>query len=168
MITLVASRTLLYTFTQLSCRNWPRLRQSLTRVEFRSILGLVLFAVLSDLVFLSSDNLEGGDVLPLIVVQSIVWVTAGWRSCQQWRQVNWFLLQLDSRGEKWHKYRRIWWFHISSMALISTLMFIEIATLVVVVLRAWQSPRLIYSISQGAISLISMAFWLACNYLEVL
>lgn len=174
VITLVASRTLLYTFCCLTCRHWPHLRNSLTRVEFRSILGLTLFAVLGDLVFLSGDEREGADILPLIVVQSIIWMVAAWRCARQLRQVNGFINKLNDPStitvtsqEKYRKYQRVWWFQMGALAHFLILSSIEIILFSLLLTHYWKSPGQIYTIAQESIALLSIVFWLTSSYLDI-
>lgn len=171
---MIGSRALLYTFIQLAARHWLCLRPSLTRVEIRSILGLVLFATLSDLVFLSTDVLEWRDLLPMLAVQAVLLTVGVQRILQQWRQVMAFRARLraslttppgkEAKYERWSMYHGACLLHLTFM------LGVSVATIVLLLQPTplpWDAP-LIYTISEQTITISSFLFWTTCNILGLL
>lgn len=141
VIMFVVGRSSYYMLVQLAGRHWSAsgqtLRQTLTRTEWRTILGLDLFGVLSDLVMTSTDRFDFKDALPILLVQIIVLSTSAWRAVQQWRQIIFFerrLALMAEEGEvmrlkrkKYHGHRNFHWnniiFYSLSIALDISLFF---------------------------------------------
>lgn len=174
VITVIGSRALLYTFIQLAARHWLRLRPSLTRVEIRSILGLVLFATLSDLVFLSTDVLEWRDVLPMLAVQIVLLAVGAHRTLQQWRQVIAFKARLraslsappgkEAKYARWSFYHGACLVHQFFMLGISV---VTIGLLLQPIPRSWETS-LVHALSEQAICISSFLFWTTCNIFDLL
>lgn len=171
---MISSRALLYAFIQLAARHWLRLRPSLTRVEIRSILGLVLFATLTDLVFLSTDVLEWRDVLPMLAVQIVLLTVGAHRTLQQWRQVLTFKARLrtslSTPPGKEAKYARWASYHGACLAhqiFMLTILVATICLLLQPIPPSWDAS-LVHTLSEQAISISSFLFWTTCSIFDLL
>lgn len=167
VLLLLTSRALLYLLLQLSARHWPHLRHQLSRVEWRSILGLTLFASLADLVFLSGNVVTGNDLLPLGAVQSALLVTTAWRTGRQMAQIAGFRTQLGRTGtsvmvERRKVYGRHWRYHVAALVLQIVLLVGIVSGTMVGALELVDTRHLVSVVSQSLLVILYM-FWSICT-----
>lgn len=179
VLALVGGRGLFYILTQLGGRHWSShgtLRRILTRSEWRTILGLTLFATMADLVFLAAEKFSGKDALPILLVQISVAGTVNWRILCQTQQLTTFRKKLAVQQinddspilmTKQKVYERFFWFHIANLTFNLIIIGVLISALVFTV-GDWFKADTIMSISQQAILLGSFVFWTTFNWFGLL
>lgn len=166
VVTLVISRAVFYVLLQLGGVNWGGLRKRLLRVEWRTVLGGTLFATLADLIY-STEKIVAMDVVPMVVVQMLVLVVAGWRSVRQLAQIAVFRENIHDDEEKYEKYCRFWYYHWAALAFHLLIMGGLIAQLILAVSGEITLQTVILYGQQG-ILLCSCLFWMICLFIGLL
>ena len=172
VLMLVISRGFLYALVQLSARNWLKLRQNLTRIEFRTILGATLFPTLSDLVFLATEKVNKFDILPMCTIQIAAWMMAAWRTIQQGRQICAFRGQLRGRPrrsveEKMRKYGLFGIYHAICLLWLGSLIVLDLLLMMTVLMDMVDAVQA-YTVVQQIVATVSFVFWSACNFANLL
>lgn len=181
VLVLVSSHALWYLLQQLSGRHWGTsscLRRHLTRVEWRTILGFTLFATLTDLVFLATDNFDRKDVLPLTIIQVALLGTTNWRTFQQLRQIIFVSSRLASEAaagvnetmiRKRSVYRRHLLYHCLALAFQSVVIVGQLITLALVMAPLISTaPHTVLSYTLQATYFSFDMFWILCNVFRLL
>lgn len=163
---LLASRALCYLLVQLAARHWPHLRRHLSRVEWRSLLGLTLFVSLADLVFLSGSKVEGRDLLPLGAVQCALFVTSAWRTGTQLVQIAVFRRQLGKTAapvmvEKRKTYDRYWRYHWMALV-VQVLLTMAVAAAMMAGALEYVEAGLVVSLTSQSTLIVYYLFWSLC------
>lgn len=166
------------------------LRVTLTRSEWRSILGLTLFSSLSSMVFITNSEFSYLDMLPICSVHAILIVSAAWRSFQQLRQISYFSRRLsaaaaaaaapggDERAaaaaeeaaiarEKVSQYRAFGVFHVCTMVFCLFLLAVNCGALVMIIKYAREEGTIKLAFEQ-VIMLSAFAYWTVCTIVGIL
>lgn len=180
VLVLVSSHALWYLLQQLSGRHWGTsccLRRHLTRVEWRTILGFTLFATLTDLVFLATDNFDRKDVLPLTIIQVALLGTTNWRTLQQLRQIIFVSGRLAGEAadtnetmlRKRSVYQRHLLYHCLALAFQSAVIVGQLVTLALVTAPLVSTaPHTVLSYTLQATYFSFDLFWILCNIFRLL
>lgn len=90
VVIMLLSRGSFYALLQIGCRHWSSsgkcLRRTLTRSEWRTMIGMTAFAGLSDLVLVSADRFDFRDLFPMMVMHCVLYalgIVALWRQMGQ-------------------------------------------------------------------------------------
>lgn len=132
VLVMIASRGAFYGFIQLASRHYSpgpataerggSLRRSLTRGEWRTLIGMAAFASLSDLILLSGDDFDLRDLLPMTLMHVSLYASNAVAVWCQLGQISYFRTQIHlsrstSQEGKKTKYTGYYYFHMIGLVL---------------------------------------------------